>query len=557
MSNKKEFRIDYLKLSETNATAHGPSSRPAQDLSPGRAAWEFHRRRTAPGDHPAGGDAADPPAGRRAGPASVSAGRAADRTDRGRADAGGLCPANLPTGGRRARCAGRCGRTADRASADRGQPHGRRLLRRRPARPLQAALSRREGQPLRRQLPDDPGRHSRFHPPRRSGRRASDGTAVGRAAAHPRPPARGPPPRPSPSPQANSDDQGSAQSSAGAARAGVDDPAADRGGLAGAGADRRTCHGTGKQRSDQECGGRRHRRSHYGSGGHQSGRGRGAIGRPAAAGAAAPRVRPGPPPRPGALAGACGLSGAAAEAPVAGDAPGGGKAASLLPEVFGTMKEAPRTQSEGDVNISAQRAAWQAAALDDRTRALLEEDARVFLHQSLSTPCLNALEHCDGIYLEDLQARRYMDFHGNSVHQVGFANPAVIAAVKAQLDELSFSPRRYTNQPAVALARKLAEIAPGDLSKVLFCPSGTGAIGIALKLARVVTGRHKVVSMWDAFHGASLDAISVGGEELFRRSTGPPLPGTEHVPPPDPYHCVWDCHTRGGCDLKCARYIED
>ncbi|KRT76529.1 MAG: 4-aminobutyrate aminotransferase, 4-aminobutyrate aminotransferase [Armatimonadetes bacterium CSP1-3] len=220
------------------------------------------------------------------------------------------------------------------------------------------------------------------------------------------------------------------------------------------------------------------------------------------------------------------------------------------------MKEAPRTQSEGDVNISPQRSAWQAAALDDRTRALLEEDARVFLHQSLSTPCLNALEHCDGIYLEDLQGRRYMDFHGNSVHQVGFANPAVIAAVKAQLDELSFSPRRYTNQPAVALARKLAEIAPGDLSKVLFCPSGTGAIGIALKLARVVTGRHKVVSMWDAFHGASLDAISVGGEELFRRGIGPLLPGTEHVPPPDPYRCVWDCHTRGGCDLKCARYIE-
>src|SRR3989304_4852491 len=175
MSNKKEFRIDYLKLSETNATAHGPSSPPAPDVSPGRAAWGFHRRRTAPGDHPAGGDAADPPAGRRAG------------------------------GG--------------------GRPHGRPLLRRRPARPLQAALSRREGQPLRRQLPDDPGRHSRFHPPRRSGRRASDGTAVGRAAAHPRPPARGPPPRPSPSPQANSDDPGSAQSSAGAARAGVDDPA--------------------------------------------------------------------------------------------------------------------------------------------------------------------------------------------------------------------------------------------------------------------------------------------------------------------------------------------
>jgi 4-aminobutyrate aminotransferase-like enzyme len=58
------------------------------------------------------------------------------------------------------------------------------------------------------------------------------------------------------------------------------------------------------------------------------------------------------------------------------------------------------------------------------------------------------------------------------------------------------------------------------------------AIGMALKLARHATGRHKTVSMWDAFHGASLDAISVGGEAIFRRDAGPLLPGTEHVPPP-------------------------
>ncbi|MCL6553728.1 MAG: aspartate aminotransferase family protein [Firmicutes bacterium] len=212
--------------------------------------------------------------------------------------------------------------------------------------------------------------------------------------------------------------------------------------------------------------------------------------------------------------------------------------------------------SEGDVNLSPRRAAWQAAMLDEPTRALLAEDARYFLHQALSTPCLTALRRCEGIYLEDLQGRRYMDFHGNSVHQVGFGNPAVVAAVKAQLDVLSFCPRRFTNEPAVALARKLAQLAPGDLRKVLFCPSGTGAIGIALKLARTVTGRYKTVSMWDAFHGASLDAISVGGEELFRRDIGPLLPGTEHVPPPDPYRCLWDCQARGGCDLKCAAYIE-
>jgi len=220
------------------------------------------------------------------------------------------------------------------------------------------------------------------------------------------------------------------------------------------------------------------------------------------------------------------------------------------------MDELGALKSEGDLNLSPLRQAWYANELDDETRTLLAEDARYFLHQSLSTPCLNALRRCEGIYIEDLQGRRYMDFHGNYVHQVGFANPAVIEAIKAQMDELAFCTRRYTNRVAVALAKKLAQLAPGDLSRVLFCPGGTSAIGMALKLARLATERHKTISMWDSFHGASLDAISIGGEQVFRRDIGPLLPGTEHVPPPDEYRCLWDCHERGGCDLKCAAYID-
>jgi len=212
--------------------------------------------------------------------------------------------------------------------------------------------------------------------------------------------------------------------------------------------------------------------------------------------------------------------------------------------------------SEGDVNLSPLRQEWQRTQLDAQTTALLEEDKQYFLHQSLSTPCLNALRACEGIYIEDLQGRRYMDFHGNNVHQVGFSNPEVVAAVKDQLDQLSFCTRRYTNQVAVDLAKKLVEIAPGDLSRVTLCPGGTSAVGIAMKLARVATGKHKTISMWDSFHGASLDTISIGGEALFRQGIGPLLPGTEHVPPPDEYRCQWDCHEREGCDLKCARYVE-
>ena len=213
-----------------------------------------------------------------------------------------------------------------------------------------------------------------------------------------------------------------------------------------------------------------------------------------------------------------------------------------------------RYKSEGDLNVSPRRRAWAEANIDPETQRWLDEDAKYFLHQSLSTPCLNVLAGCDGIYLEDLQGRRIMDFHGNGVHQVGFRNRRVIEAITAQMETLPFCTRRYTNIPAIKLARKLAELAPGDLNKVLFAPGGTTAVGMALTLARMATGRFKTISMWDSFHGASLDTVSVGGEAIFRSGIGPLLPGTEHVPPPDPIHCPWECGRE--CTLQCARYIE-
>jgi 4-aminobutyrate aminotransferase len=213
-----------------------------------------------------------------------------------------------------------------------------------------------------------------------------------------------------------------------------------------------------------------------------------------------------------------------------------------------------RLKSEGDINLTSQREAWSRENIDAETRKLLAADGEHFLHQSLSTPCLNVLKSAKGAWIEDVQGRRYLDFHGNNVHQVGFGHPQVIAAIKEQLDELSFCTRRYTCEPAIRLATKLGEIAPGDLNRVLFAPGGTSAIGMALKLARVATGRFKFVSMWDSFHGASLDAISVGGEAVFRQGIGPLLPGCEHVPPPDNRHCPFKCGA--ACNLACADYVE-
>ena len=188
--------------------------------------------------------------------------------------------------------------------------------------------------------------------------------------------------------------------------------------------------------------------------------------------------------------------------------------------------------SEGDINLTPARAAWLREHIDADTHTLLAADEAAFLRQALSTPCLDVVERAEGIWLIDAQGRRIMDFHGNSVHQVGYGHPRVVAAITRQMATLPFSPRRYANRAATDLAERLAALAPGGPHKVLFAPGGTAAIGMALKLARAATGRHKTVSMWDSFHGASLDAISIGGEAIFRRDAGPLLPGAEHVPPP-------------------------
>ena len=213
-------------------------------------------------------------------------------------------------------------------------------------------------------------------------------------------------------------------------------------------------------------------------------------------------------------------------------------------------------QSEGESNLSALRRRWAAGSAGAENEALVAEDARLFLHQSVSTPCLAAVRKAEGLWIEDYAGRRFMDFHGNSVHHIGYRHPRLVAAIKSQLDDLSFAPRRYTCEAAVALARRLADVSPGDLGKVLFATGGSDAVEIALKVARAATGRFKTVSFWDAFHGAGFGAASVGGEALFRSGpAGPLLPGGEHVPGYDCYRNPYGyTHTaREPHDASCGR----
>ncbi len=214
-------------------------------------------------------------------------------------------------------------------------------------------------------------------------------------------------------------------------------------------------------------------------------------------------------------------------------------------------------QSEGDTNLTDRRASWQARALDPATRQLLARDNTAFLHQSVSTPCLNVVVKAEGLWIEDAAGRRYMDFHGNNVHHIGYGHPRLKAAITEQMDMLPFAPRRYTCEPAVRLAEKLAAIAPGDLSKVLFTTGGSDAIEVAVKIARAATGRFKTLSFWDAFHGAGTGASALSGEMLFRSGPAAPLvAGAIHVAPFGGYRCPYGHATAQASADACAGMIE-
>ena len=209
--------------------------------------------------------------------------------------------------------------------------------------------------------------------------------------------------------------------------------------------------------------------------------------------------------------------------------------------------------TEGDINFSASREKWYQVIDNEATLNYLRDDEEHFLHQSLSTPCLDVLVSCEGIYITDISGKKYMDFHGNNVHQVGYRNPYILDKVKRQMDILPFSPRRYTNPVAIDFAKKLTSYFPPALRRVLFAPGGTSAVSMALKLARIVTGKHKVVSLQDSFHGASMDAIAAGGEAQFKKGLGPLLHQAINIPQPAMYRSQFP----NSDDMPFAGYLEE
>jgi putrescine aminotransferase len=136
-----------------------------------------------------------------------------------------------------------------------------------------------------------------------------------------------------------------------------------------------------------------------------------------------------------------------------------------------------------------------------------------------------------GCTIWDAAGKSYLDFAGGyGVFTLGHSHPRVVAAVRAQLDLMSLSGKTMFNVLLGRAAKRLAALAPGDLQISFWCNSGTEAIEGAIKLARAATGRTKIVSTVNAFHGKTMGALSVSGRAAFQTPFEPLLEGFAHIP---------------------------
>jgi putrescine aminotransferase len=136
-----------------------------------------------------------------------------------------------------------------------------------------------------------------------------------------------------------------------------------------------------------------------------------------------------------------------------------------------------------------------------------------------------------GCTIWDQNGKAYLDFAGGyGVFTLGYNHPRVTEAVRAQMEKISLSGKTMFNVLLGRAARRLAELAPGDLQVSFWCNSGTEAIEGAIKLARAATRRAKIVSTIDAYHGKTLGALSVSGRENFQSRFRPLLADSVSIP---------------------------
>jgi taurine--2-oxoglutarate transaminase len=172
--------------------------------------------------------------------------------------------------------------------------------------------------------------------------------------------------------------------------------------------------------------------------------------------------------------------------------------------------------------------------------ARIVEDAKEFVLYSWSVqdkidPI--AVAGAEGRYFWDYDGKRYLDFASQLVNvNIGHQHPRIVAAIKEQADRLATIGPPMASESRSQLGRLLAEVTPGDLSMSFFTNSGAEANENAIKLARMYTGRHKIVARYRSYHGATQGAISLTGDPR-RWPNEPGMPGLVRMFDPYTYRC--------------------
>ena len=165
-------------------------------------------------------------------------------------------------------------------------------------------------------------------------------------------------------------------------------------------------------------------------------------------------------------------------------------------------------------------------------------------------------DHASMQHLWDVEGNKYLDFFGGIVTiSVGHANPRVTSKIKAQVDRLQHASTVFPNEAVVALAEKIAQITPGEISQSFFTNSGTEANEFAVQLARMFTGRFEIVALRHGYSGRSQLAQSMTAHNTWRKSLPVPAPGVVHAMNAYCYRCPLG-KTYPSCEVACAKDVE-
>jgi len=156
----------------------------------------------------------------------------------------------------------------------------------------------------------------------------------------------------------------------------------------------------------------------------------------------------------------------------------------------------------------------------------------------------------DGAWVETADGQRVLDFtSGQICSTLGHNHPGIVAAIRGALDEVVHLNSWMLSEPVLALAERLASLTPPGLDKVILLNTGSEANEVALKLAKMRTGRFEVVGLARSFHGLLAGIASVNFS-MAHAGYGPLLPGAFALPAPYAYRCPIR-HCDGACDCTC------